>query len=202
MGCGGGASIDGAAEARLSDRAALGEKIFNDVSLSASGRQSCASCHDADHGHAPPNTLAVQLGGALLDLQGGRSAPSIRYLAFNTAFHFDDEGTPTGGFFWDGRAVSLQDQAGRPFVNGVEMANANVAEVVAKLSQASYAAQFRQTFGDDIFSRPDEAFARVTLALQQFQLEDTAFRPFSSKYDAFLRGSVMLSEQELRGLAL
>jgi cytochrome c peroxidase len=204
-GCGGGspgATSTATGEAPLSAQANLGEKIFNDVTLSASGRQSCASCHRADHGHAAPNDLAAQFGGALLDQQGGRSSPSIRYLVANSAFHFDAEGTPAGGFFWDGRAASLQDQAGRPFVNAREMANASVAEVVDKLARAGYAAEFQQLFGADIFSRPDDAFARMTLALQQFQREDPAFRPFSSKYDEFLRGRANLSAQESRGLAL
>ena len=204
-GCGGGgpaASSSSTSEAPLSAQASLGEKIFNDVTLSASGRQSCASCHSADHGHAAPNDLSAQFGGALLDQQGGRSSPSIRYLVANSAFHFDAEGTPTGGFFWDGRAASLQDQAGRPFVNAREMANASVADVIDKLARASYAAEFQQLFGADIFSRAEDAFARVTLALQQYQREDPAFRPFSSKYDEFLRGKVNLSEQEIRGLAL
>lgn len=186
----------------MSAQAELGKQIFHDASLSASGNQSCASCHDPNNGHAAPNNLAVQLGGPSLNLQGTRSSPSIRYLAANTASYFDAEGTPTGGFFWDGRAASLMDQAGRPLLNPVEMANASVADVVDKLSRASYAAQFRQVFGADIFSRPDDAFARLTLALQQYQLEDPEFHPFSSKYDAFLRGAAMLSDQELRGLAL
>ena len=42
---------------------ALGKKIFFDPSLSASGRISCASCHSPSHAYAPPNGLAVQLGG-------------------------------------------------------------------------------------------------------------------------------------------
>src|SRR3989442_7273792 len=204
-GCGAGstAGTSGApTESPLSAQASLGEKIFNDVSLSASGRQSCASCQSDDHGHAAPNDLAAQFGGALLDQQGCRSSPSIRYLVANGAFHFDAEGTPTGGFFWDGRAASLQDQAARPFVNPREMANVSVAAVVDKLARASYAAEFQQLFGADIFARPDDAFARMTLALQQFQREDPAFRPFSSKYDEFLRGRANLSAQESRGLAL
>lgn len=185
----------------LSATAQLGERIFNDTSLSASGRQACASCHIATSGHAQNNALAAQLGGPALDQQGGRTSPSMRYLNFNTAFHFDAEGTPTGGFFWDGRASSLQDQAGKPFLNPVEMANASEADVVAKVAAAPYAAAFRQQFGDDIFSRPDDAFARITLALQQYQKEDAEFHPFSSKYDAFLAGRATLSDAELRGLA-
>ncbi|HEX6706689.1 MAG TPA: cytochrome c peroxidase [Albitalea sp.] len=206
-GCGGGgtaapADAGGTDTATMSAQAALGRRIFDDVSLSASGRQACASCHSADFGHAAPNALAVQLGGPLLDQEGRRASPSIRYLSTNTAFHFDDEGTPTGGFFWDGRATSLQDQAARPFVSSFEMANASVQEVIDKLSRAAYADEFKRVFGADIFSRPDDAFDRMTLALQQFQREDTALRAFSSKYDEFLRGKASLTEQELRGLAL
>ena len=204
-GCGGGSPAPDAgvpAPAALSAQAALGEKIFADASLSASGRQACASCHDADTAHAPANDLAVQLGGPLSDQQGRRSAPSINYLAFNGAFGFDREGTPTGGFFWDGRATSLKDQAGGPFLGAIEMANADKAEVVARLSRAAYVDEFKRVFGADILARADDAFDRMTLALQQYQKEDTAFRPFSSKYDEFLRGRAALSSQEARGLAL
>ena len=205
-GCGGGGSSASnaglPAESQLSAQAALGEKIFADVSLSASGRQACASCHSPDNAHSPANNLVAQLGGALLDQQGRRSAPSVNYLSFNSAFHFDAEGTPTGGFFWDGRVASLQEQAAEPFVNTFEMANASVADVIDKLSRATYADEFKRVFGADIFSRPDDAMARVTLALSQYQKEDSEFRAFSSKYDEFLRGNVALSAQEARGLAL
>lgn len=206
-GCGGGggdaAATAGVPEpAALSAQAALGEKIFNDASLSASGRQSCASCHDATRAHSPANGLSVQLGGPLLDMQGRRSSPSINYLSLNSAFRFAADGTPTGGFFWDGRADSLQAQAGGPFVNPFEMANADVPAVVARLAKAAYAEEFKRVFGADILNRPGDAMDRVTLALSQYQKEDAEFRPFSSKYDEFLRGKVALTEQELRGLAL
>jgi cytochrome c peroxidase len=207
--CGGGgvaeespaAAAQQASAQALSAPAALGELIFNDVSLSASGRQACASCHSEGAAHGADNSLSVQLGGVLSDQQGRRSSPSINYLSFNTAFYFDAEGTPTGGFFWDGRARSLKDQAGQPFLGAVEMANASKAEVVDKLSRAAYAEEFKRVFGADILSRPEEAFDRTTLALQQYQREAASFRPFSSKYDEFLRGRVALSAQETRGLA-
>jgi cytochrome c peroxidase len=82
------------------------------------------------------------------------------------------------------------------------LAITSVADVIDKLARASYAAEFQQLFGADIFGRPDDAFARMTLVLQQYQREDPDFRPFSSKYDEFLRGKVNLSESEIRGLAL
>jgi cytochrome c peroxidase len=186
----------------LSAQARLGELIFHDTTLSASGGQACASCHVAAFGHAAANALPAQLGGPALDRQGGRNAPSIRYLADNREFRFATDGTPTGGFFWDGRARSPQEQAGGPFLNPVEMANASRAEVVVRLSRAGYADEFRRVFGADILGRPDDAFDRITLALQAYELEDRDFRPYSSKYDEFLRGKVALGAAELRGLAL
>ena len=205
--CGGGGTAgrsDAAVttERPLSAQAALGERIFADPSLSASGRLSCASCHDAASGHAAPNALAVQMGGAALDQPGVRSSPSLDYLAFNRTFRFEADGTPVGGFFWDGRAASLQDQAAHPILGAIEMANASKADVVTRLARADYAAQFRVVFGADILERPDDAFDRLTLALQAYQLEAAEFRAFTSKYDEFLRGNVALSDAELRGLAL
>ena len=190
--------------AALSTAAQLGEQIFKDTSLSASGQMSCASCHSPDNAFAAPaGGPAVPLGGANGTVPGFRNAPSIKYLTLNPEFFFDDEGTPTGGFDRDGRANTLALQARRPFLSAHEMANASVADVVTKLSHASYAADFRALFGDDIFSTPDTAFDRVVLALQKYQQEETSdFAPYTSKYDAFLAGKTQFSAQELRGLAL
>jgi len=196
--CGGGSSDGG----RLSPQAALGERIFNDASLSASGRQSCASCHVTAAGDAQDNALAAQVGGAELSLQGSRTAPSIRYLAFGTAFRMDGGGTPSGGFFWDGRASSLAEQARRPFFNAVEMALASPADLAARLAKADYAPDFASLYGADIFSRPDDALQAVGLAVQQFELEDVRLRTFTSKFDAFLEGKTTLSAAEARGLAV
>lgn len=198
--CGGGSSSapPAATPARI---AALGERIFADTSLSTSGQQSCATCHDPARAHGPANSLSVQPGGPTMDQQGARAAPSIDYASFGGAFRFDAEGRPFGGFFWDGRAATLQAQAESPLLSPLEMANNSRADVVAKLARAAYAGEFRALFGADVFSRTDEAFEHATAALQQFQL-GPAFRPFSSRYDAFLRGAVALNAQEERGLAL
>jgi len=186
----------------LSPLAAVGEKIFKDPSLSASGAMSCATCHDEAHAFTPANDLPVQLGGPALDRAGTRQTPAIRYLVLAGAFRFDAEGTPTGGFFWDGRAASLADQAAGPFLNPVEMANDSKAEVVARLAAAEYAEELRALFGPAVLEDVEGAYQRMTLAIQAYELEDVAFAPYSSKYDAFLRGEAPLSAQELRGLAL
>jgi cytochrome c peroxidase len=207
-GCGGGSGGSAAPEPQpvllsaLSQSAALGEKIFGDASLSASGKQSCASCHDPDHAHGPGNDLSVQLGGANGDVPGFRAAPSLRYMQQAPAFHFEADGTPVGGFDRDGRAQTLQDQAERPFLAPHEMANATKADVVARLNKAAYADEFRAVFGAAIFDNAEQAFSRIVFALQQFEKEDQRFQPFDSKYDQFLAGKVALSGAELRGLAL
>ena len=203
-GNGGNGSSTGAApdQSALSNVARLGETIFKDTSLSASGSMSCESCHSPGFAYAQPNILAVPLGGAALDQSGFRNTPSLKYLQSNPAFFFDAEGTPTGGFNRDGRANSLAEQARRPFLAAHEMANASAADVISRLSRASYAADFKRHFGERIFDDPAAAFDRVTLALAQYQKEDADFRPFDSKYDAFLAGRVRLSDQELRGLSL
>jgi cytochrome c peroxidase len=66
--------------APLSSLALLGQQIFNDPSLSASGTQSCASCHSPQHSYGPPNGFPVQLGGAHMTLAGYRPPPSLTYL--------------------------------------------------------------------------------------------------------------------------
>lgn len=201
-GCGGGGTSAPAAPG-LSPAAALGEKIFKDASLSASGRMSCATCHAPAAAHAQTSDLAVQLGGPALDVAGLRAVPSLRYLATAPAFFFAKNGTPTGGFNHDGSADSLLAQAVRPFLAAHEMANGDAKTVVAKLARASYAADFRKAFGDNVLADPDAAFLAMRHALQRYQLEDTAeFAPFTSKYDAFLAGQLKLGDQELRGLAL
>lgn len=201
-GGGGGSSSSAVVPKPLSPAAELGEKIFRDASLSASGAMSCETCHSPNSAHAQPTTLAVPLGGPGLNVPGFRNAPSLRYLNQNPPFFFDSEGTPTGGFNRDGRSQSLMEQAQRPFLSAHEMANASPAAVIDKLKLATYVGTFRQVFGADILTTPDVAFERVLFALSQYQKEDPDFHSFDSKYDYFLAGKVALSDAELRGLAL
>ncbi|MGY4730239.1 cytochrome-c peroxidase [Burkholderia pyrrocinia] len=64
----------------LSAVAQLGRALFVDPSLSASGKQSCASCHSPDHAYGPPNALDVQPGGLAMTQHGYRPPPSLMYL--------------------------------------------------------------------------------------------------------------------------
>src|SRR5258707_10689239 len=58
---------------------ALGRDLFSDPALSASGKISCASCHDPKHAFGPPNDLPVQRGGGDGRSFGVRAVPSLMY---------------------------------------------------------------------------------------------------------------------------
>jgi len=180
----------------------VGEKIFADRGLSASGNLACATCHDPANAHAQTNDFPVQSGGANGDMPGFRAVPSLRYLSFTPRFHFDDEGTPVGGFNRDGRADDLMAQAIRPLFAPHEMANESVAALTARLARAPYADEFKRVFGAQVFDDEDATLRAVLFALAQYEKLDPDFRPFDSKYDEFLRGHVRLEPAELRGLAL
>jgi cytochrome c peroxidase len=75
----------------LSFMARLGRDIFFDVSLSSSGKMSCASCHSPDHAYGPPNDGPVMLGGPDLTRQGVRAVPSLTYLERQPDFSIGPE---------------------------------------------------------------------------------------------------------------
>ena len=186
----------------FSSVARLGALAFSDPSLSATGKQSCASCHAPEYGHAAPNDLSVQLGGNDGTIAGLRNSQPLRYLATNTDFKLDERGRPSGGFFWDGRANSLVQQAAGPLLGAREMANPDKAAVVEKISRATWVEKFKEEFGPYILENVDLAFEKLTKAIAQFQMEDLQFNGFTSKYDAVLRGQSILSAQEKNGLML
>jgi len=191
---------------------ALGRRLFFDPVLSTSGSMSCATCHDPGNHFAPNNALSVQMGGPKLDRPGTRATPSLTYAAATPFFseHYyesDDEGNesidegPTGGRTWDGRVDRPREQAAFPLLDANEMANADEASVVARIAATAYASDLRQLFGDPIFTDTRRAFLAIGEALEAYQQTPAEFSPFTSKYDAFLRGEAQLNEQEVRGLA-
>jgi cytochrome c peroxidase len=223
--------------APLSAMAQLGRRIFLDASLSASGRMSCASCHDPAHHYGPPNALPAMLGGPKLDLQGFRPVPSLTYLERHLPFSVgpdkdEDENSsvplqvslavgakhkpktaqntadsaanlvPQGGLFWDGRADTLQDQAIGPLLNPVEMANPNAAAVAAKLRTRPYAPLFTELFGPAILDQPGQLVSEAMFAVARYQIEDTSFHPYTSKFDAWLEGKARFTPEEMRGYVL
>ena len=190
--------------------AAVGRALFFDTALSASGKLACATCHSPAHAYGPADDLPVQRGGVDNAHPGLRAVPSLTYTQNIPPFtenFFDPEGDdsidqgPAGGRTWDGRAQSAHDQARVPLLSALEMANESPRAVAAKVERASYAAEFRDTFGEQVFADAALTFKGVLLALETYQQTPAEFYPYTSKYDAYLRGSASLSTQELEGLA-
>jgi cytochrome c peroxidase len=188
----------------------LGRTLFFDPALSASGKMACATCHDPRFAYGPADERATELGGPKLEDVGLRAVPSLRYLEKVPRFseHFYDEDIdesvdqgPTGGHTWDGRADTLHDQARLPLTSPLEMANASLDAVLAKVKAAAYASRFQAVFGADVFDDPERGSAAVLLALEDFQQSPKDFYPYNSRYDAYLRRNGTLTAEEQRGLA-
>jgi cytochrome c peroxidase len=190
----------------------VGRRIFSDPAFSASGRQSCASCHSPRLRYGPPNALAVQPGGDDLDRQGFRAPPTLTYLNrvppySNHYYDSDEEGDesvdngPTGGLTWDGRVDGGDNQARIPLTADFEMAN-TAAGIAHAIRKADYADRLREALGGESLDTDDGAFAAVVRALGAFEQDYDEFNPYTSKYDAYLTSRAKLSAREKRGLAL
>jgi cytochrome c peroxidase len=192
----------------------LGRKIFFDPGLSASGRQSCASCHSPSNAYGPANALSVQPGGPKLKDTGFRNTPALAYLHGPFAFDekhidlVDKSGAPpgpAGGRTWDGRVNLAREQALMPLLDPKEMANKDLNEVVARLRKAPYAAEFDALLsppGTHILDDEEGAISWLTSAIEFFEQSQDDFHPFTSKYDAYLKGRVQLTPAEKRGVQL
>jgi cytochrome c peroxidase len=188
---------------------ALGRKLFFAPELSASGKLSCAGCHEPKRAFGPPPIVPLDQKGDRA-LAGFRAVPSLRYLQVVPSFqeHYaepDGDGSdqgPAGGFTWDGRAQTKHDQARIPLFSALEMANGSEAELVTRLRGSRLAADLRATYGDNVLDTPELGMKAVLRALEVFQQSPTELYPYDSKYDAVLRQRVQLSPQEAHGLML
>jgi cytochrome c peroxidase len=184
------------------EKAQLGQALFFDSNLSQPAGQACASCHDPGRAFSDPNRDEIVAKGVLPGRVGNRNVPAILYASYSPPFHHDDQDdTYVGGYFLDGRAASLEEQAKGPLLNPLEMANPDKRAVVDKVRSAAYAPLFKAVFGQDALNDSDKAYERIAEALAEYQRQPQ-FRPFSSKYDAWLAGRARLTAAEMRGLRL
>ena len=179
---------------------ALGEALFFDTNLSANRTQACATCHDPESGFADPRGMAsIGDDGASF---GDRNAPTLTYAALTPEFGRNKDGRWHGGQFWEGRAARLEDQAGGPPLNPIEMGMPDKASVVDRLKEnESYVAAFGSLYGEGTLDDADAGFAAMTAALAAFE-RTGQFQTFDSKYDRYLRGEAKLTSEELLGETL
>ncbi len=181
-------------------KVALGKMIFHDKSLSHPAGQSCHSCHQADAGYSDPEQVVSP--GATPVLFGNRNAPSIAYAKFNPALYWDKtEAHWVGGFFHDGRAKTLQQQADKPFTNPLEMGNPSVAALISKVKQAPYADTLMKLYGNKVWDDETVAINAISDAIAAYE-QGPEFAPFTAKYDYYLQGKVALTTLEKQGLEL
>lgn len=200
--CGGSSSNSTTSVTNSQSLAALGKQIFEDTALSASGQQSCKTCHDPSAGFSAPEHTAAPLGGINMDLPGFRNTPVLTYAFLVPAFRIEIDGTPVGGMFHDGRVNTLAEQAIKPFTSEFEMANQDAAEVISRLRTRSYFADFTNLFGKEVLNNPEDTLQRMGVALAAFQSETLDFHRFDSKYDSWIKGQASLTQQEKNGLRL
>ena len=157
-------------------KAALGDKLFNDKRLSTDSTLSCAGCHFYDRGGTDHRRFSL----GVRDQEGGVNPPT----PFNAVFNFVQ--------FWDGRAADLQEQAGGPPLNPVEMGSKSWEEIIARLSQdTSLSAEFKAVYPDGWSDR------NITDAIAEY--EKTLITP-DSRFDKWLRGDEkILNEKEKQG---
>ena len=166
-----------------SERVALGKKLYFDTRLSINNTQSCSSCHLVEGGRAGVDNLPTSPGaeGKL----GTRNSPTV----LNAGWQFAQ--------FWDGRASDLQDQAGQPILNPIEMGMPDEQSVIDKLAALEeYQQAFAKAFPD---SASPLTYANLTEAIAAFE---RTLRT-ESRFDDFLQGNkTALSPQEQNGLSI
>lgn len=156
---------------------ALGRRLFYDPVLSGSNDRSCATCHIQRLAFTDGLPKAAGLDAEDLDF----SSMSLVNLLWGQE-----------RFFWDGRALGLEQQALLPIQNPREMAQ-DLEGLVSELNRSrQYRRMFRQAYGDvssENIARALATFMRMLISAD-------------SKYDRFLRGEAKLSEQEELGRKL
>lgn len=157
----------------------LGKILYFDTRLSKEGNQSCNTCHNLEtYGVDNLPTSPGDNGGL-----GTRNSPTV----FNAALHRLQ--------FWDGRAKDVEEQAGMPVTNPVEMAMPDEASVIKRLSKIdAYKTMFAEAFPEDKDALTYENMKKAIGAFERTLIT-------TDRFDKFLGGDLTaLNTQEKKGL--
>ena len=158
----------------------LGYALFHDPRLSVDNTVSCASCHSLQTGGVDNH----QYSHGVEERLGGVNAPTV----YNAVYNFVQ--------FWDGRAMTLAEQAAGPPLNPVEMASTSFDEIIAKLQGDKRYVEMFQT----LYPSQGITEATITDAIEEF--ERTLITP-NSQFDKWLLGdNEALTAEQLRGYEL
>ncbi len=163
------------------EKIALGKMLYYDTRLSKTGNNSCNSCHNlATYG---VDNLPFSKGDA--GKFGGRNSPTVLNAAFNVAQ------------FWDGRAKDVEEQAGGPILNPVEMAIPSKEYLEKKLKAVKeYTDLFKAAFPSD---KNPLSYQNIQNSIASF--ERTLVTP--APFDNYLSGdSAALTADQKEGLKI
>ncbi|WP_341840154.1 cytochrome-c peroxidase [Chitinophaga caseinilytica] len=160
------------------EKIALGKLLFHDPKLAGTGNRSCASCHNPEKAFTDGLARNVSLHGGM---PIARNTPTVMYAGLQQ------------GQFYDMRSPTLENQVMDVLQNPHEMRSsaANVAQWISR--DPVMRRMFVQAFpemGDSV--RPRFVMAAIAAYIRSLQ-------PFSSPFDAFMRGDGEIGEEERRG---
>ncbi len=159
-------------------RVDLGKLLFFERRLSKSHELSCASCHE--------------LGKFGVDGQRTSAAPRKAKTRRNAQTVFNSGNHV--GFYWDGRASTLEEQAKLALTDPLELGGEAARLVKVLRAIPDYQGLFAKAFPDD---KDPISLDNAARALAAF--ERTLVTP--SRFDAYLKGKeAALTEQERHGL--
>jgi len=160
---------------------ALGKKLFYDVRLSGDNTMSCNSCHKQENAFA--TNLAVEEG--IDGIAGTRSSMPLFNMVWNQEL-----------FFWDGRALTLEEQTQMPVEDPIEMHETWENAIVEIQADGQYPQMFQEAFNVSSDGITQELAGK---AMSQFL---RTLISTNSKYDQYKRGEVALTPSELAGLTM
>lgn len=157
----------------------LGKVLYFDKRLSLHETQSCNTCHNlATYGVDNLPTSPGDNG-----LLGTRNSPTVLNAAFK------------GLQFWDGRNKDVEEQAGGPILNPVEMAITDEQLLIDRLQHVD----FYQKLFKDAYPNEENPFTYKNIRNSIAAFERTLITP--SAFDSFLGGDMAaMTEQEKSGL--
>ncbi len=165
------------ANAVTPEKVQLGKALYFDKRLSKTGNNSCNSCHNLNTFGV--DNLATSKGDA--GKFGDRNSPTV----LNAAVHTTQ--------FWDGRAKDVEEQAGMPILNPVEMDIPSKEFLISRLKEIEY---YKNAFAA-AFPEAKEPLTYDNLAKAIGAFERTLLTP--SKFADYLAGNTeaLTHEQKL-----
>lgn len=163
-------------------KAELGRLLYFDKRLSSDHTISCASCHNIPCAYSDCRAIAI----GIENQKGTRHSPTIINAAYSKFL------------FWDGRAVSLEDQCGGPLGNTKEMTNKkNVHDAHLQCTEEVKSIPGYRILFKNAFAKDEITIDEIAQAIATFE---RTILSGNSPYDRYRAGEKgALTEKQIRG---